>query len=52
MLSLGCCDYAGILTACSVPMVFNLQYGRKYCGPHQGISQTSALSTAVSHGPR
>ncbi|EIE24638.1 hypothetical protein COCSUDRAFT_46890 [Coccomyxa subellipsoidea C-169] len=42
----------GILTACSVPMVFNLQYGRKYCGPHQGISQTSALSTAVSHGPR
>ncbi|KAK9909956.1 hypothetical protein WJX75_010045 [Coccomyxa subellipsoidea] len=42
----------GILTACSVPMVFNLQYGRKYCGPHQGISMTSALSIAVSQGPR
>ncbi|BDA42684.1 Transmembrane channel-like protein 7 [Coccomyxa sp. Obi] len=42
----------GILTGCSVPMVFNLQYGRKYCGPHQGISMTSALSNAVSQGPR
>ncbi|CAL8467662.1 g7200 [Coccomyxa elongata] len=41
-----------ILTGCSVPMVFNLQYGRKYCGPHQGISMTGALSNAVSQGPR
>ena len=44
--------HAGLLCACSVPLVFNLQYGRRSCGPHQGISMLVALGAAVSRAPR
>ena len=43
---------AGLLCACSVPLVFNLQFGRRACGPHQGISMLLALGNAVSRAPR
>ena len=44
--------HAGLLCACSVALVFNLQYGRRSCGPHQGISMLVALGAAVSRAPR
>ena len=49
---LRCCVGAGLLCACSVPLVFNLQFGRRACGPHQGISMLIALGGAVLRAPR
>jgi hypothetical protein len=43
---------AALLAACSVPTVYNLQFKRTTCGPHQGTSMTSALGLAVSQGPQ
>ena len=42
---------AGVLVACSVPLVYNLQLVRTACGPTIGTSMTSALSDAVKRGP-
>lgn len=42
---------AGVLTACSVPLVYNLQLVRTACGPTIGTSMTTALSDAVKRGP-
>ncbi|CAL5219565.1 g1422 [Coccomyxa viridis] len=46
------CLMLGLLCACSVPLVFNLQFGRRACGPHQGISMLIALGGAVLRAPR
>lgn len=41
---------AGLL-ACSVPIVFTLEWKRTRCGPHQGSSMVQAVTSAAQNGP-